>query len=1024
MSFDPTIQVKVETDDASLRAASKKVVAQYEAAAKDAEKALKEATKALANASTDKEKQTAERDIRRSMGKMNSSLSKSRQLTKTLGLETEKVAKKTKKASDEARAFSDGFVQTLPVVGKLLTPISRMAVGMGLVKNAFKTFFDLTIGNITMLGDEAARLRDISMSARWFKVPIDQGKRLQSILSDVKTTMEATQLSTELSNLGLDSKEIENFGHTINVLAAFTGESKATIEKSLKSAQITDRQLAVLKKTRLGLQSALAQAQIDGGGRSLDMQDRVRTLINFLGVTQQTEKALGNLGKANPMRELTQDVKTAWEAFKKELLPVVLQLTKALIGAGNAAIQFVKFIKPAFDWAKGWAKWTSEALAYGGALTKLERERLANHKKQVEAEKKRIKLLKDVAKADQGNIDIAKRLHREYADDQIKIEKQVAEQRNKIRKASLEKMRAQYRLEAQQETLARMKQARTLIRNFDRSALSALSRSGVRGVGQIIGGLSQAIELARTFRAGLGAAWEQNTKAALIYNATLDTGIGGLNKLIASEKQRTNQIRSQISLDKDKQQTLAIENQILNQQKTLVQARKLLTKSIKVLEESRVAVARRMAKHLIKLRDVMIRQTKEQLELLEIKKKIQKIDSEHRDAVKKIDFEQKRIRLADDLRRRLEQNRRLEGRIVRDRGERAQVQANLLQKDVDRLKADLKKDRNRFVETGIDGKILLERQMRNTKLLKIQEKILQTYKDQVVIKQKLAALADKELKNNRLKQGVNREMKRVKAERELLNAKRAFSPLPGVGPGQAAAQDLAEQIRLSQINIQMLKDRIALTTDPGVLDARSKELQHQKEMLAIQNKRLEVLQRNAEIEKFQASLGGQVVLQMAQKTSDAIGQLFTDLVAEPEQALANLGKNILAAFGDMAFQLAGFAFAQALLMAFTPGGQAAAVGLGAAGVALLAIGGALKGFGAIAGGAQKKVPKSSSKKTKQPGLPAANNREPGQTTINNYYNDVPWSKNNPQQSYRDMTAWSQRMERSTGRSLQPRIGGR
>ena len=420
---------------------------------------------------------------------------------------------------------------------------------------------------------------DTMASAKLFGVTLQDADRLQGVLSDVKTRFEALSLAVEGSQLGLSQDEMKRFAHLVNVLAAVTGQSKANLEARLKTGQITDRELGALSKitgqikTQAGLQNQILAAQARQGGASLDTGQRIQALLAFTQASAKMEAQLGSLGKANPFDEIAKSVRSTAENIVKDLTPALRKIADGfkLIGpAVSAALnKMINFVDLA---GKGWA------MLYL---------RITKGKKAVEA---------------------VKLLNRQLAE-QAALRKQILKQQDAARRKTVatltpeQKRRQaiieQLRKEAQQEELSRAAQARALLRNFERSALAAISRTGARGVGALVAGMSQTLELVKQFQAQLGPAFLTATsqtarKAQALVKLSLEAGSAGVEKLITGEKQRTNQLRAQLSLSKSFSLEQAAQNQLLNQRKSIEQARKAIAQALNILRVSDQSLADKM----------------------------------------------------------------------------------------------------------------------------------------------------------------------------------------------------------------------------------------------------------------------------------------------------------------------------------------------------------------------------------------------------------------------------------------------
>ena len=196
----------------------------------------------------------------------------------------------------------------------------------------------------------------------------------------------------------------------------------------------------------------------------------------------------------------------------------------------------------------------------------------------------------------------------------------------------------------------------------------------------------------------------------------------------------------------------------------------------------------------------------------------------------------------------------------------------------------------------------------------------------------------------------------------------------------------------------------------------------ERERLTIIGSLVQTMQ--AQVLGLSQRLGAQIAAQItgvAQAMAGALGTLFSDLITQPTQALDNLGKNVLGAFGDMALQLSGFFAAEALGMAFTPGGQASAVGLGVAAAALAVIGGTLKGVAASIGAPPRPAAvlgAASGSNISRQGVPGAQPEDKAVRETFVLINGVPWRNQNDTEDFNGFVGWARSGGRRTGKNVQ------
>ena len=934
---------------------------------------------------------------------------------KTAEQDAKKSAKKIDRAFEQVKnnAYDVGSTlvtalrQSIPAADSLISKVGKVGIGFTLLGFAAKA----VVSNISSLTGEAGRLRDISMSAQWFKVPVEQGDKLQKILNDVKSKFDALQLTTELKQIGLSSEQVENFGRTINVLAAFTGQAKSTIEASLKGAAVTDRQLAILGKTRTGLELAMARAQASVGGRALDANERVQTLIKFLNVTKKTEDALGKLGKANPFDVIKQDLKNTWEEIVKKVTPAILGLAKAFKWVVDETIAL----------GNGIAKVIS-AVNRLGSLTffkKKKRTPILTEReiRLVEQARKRfVKWLQDKAF-----------LGREGEDKAIRA----IEELQKKAAARRKRGRQQEQLEAIQELIGRQRQARVLLRNFDRSVLGALIGPGMKGAGAIIASMSRAVELSKVFTSVMGPNFQKvNKKSATLLRLSIEAVDGELAKVVDKEKQRTNLLRSQIILSQRIKNALLKENKILKSKRSLSDAIAVLGEAETTFRKQGSRTAKKMVSRIRSIKKILIESGKKQNEFLLKQKQIAVLTEKQRIEQQRIKDLQFSLNFAQSTQKILSKIRRIQGFITRDRGKESVFAVKINKLDILKIRhlIEYLKLRKKIGDTA-------DTQYIDRQIKKEQEK-LSLLKERQVANLKLLAAKKKAAKLEDLKFKAAKDQKAIgrKGEEEALKLKIEGQRKSLYGQSQPDSANTVLQLRTKiqqeQSTIESLRKQIPLQSGEKQALLQT-ELSYRVKMVALRKKELSVAKSQFKLDQFRTSIGGSLVLSQAQAVSDALGEMFSDLLTAPEKALENFGKSILSAFGDMAFKLAAFFGAEGLGMLFTPGGQAAGVGLIAASAAMTSVGGLLKGISASTGApTTPSTPSTSSLPTAKPTNVSFADSIPGQrlerdnkpVVINNYYNDVPWRTGSysPQQNFRDMSRWSRDMERSTGTSLTPK----
>lgn len=160
-----------------------------------------------------------------------------------------------------------------------------------------------------------------------------------------------------------------------------------------------------------------------------------------------------------------------------------------------------------------------------------------------------------------------------------------------------------------------------------------------------------------------------------------------------------------------------------------------------------------------------------------------------------------------------------------------------------------------------------------------------------------------------------------------------------------------------------------------------------------------------------------------QDTISAVGGLFAALVTTPENAIAAFGAALLGAAGDVALQMSAFYAALGVAEMATVVGIPKGIGLLAAAAGLAAVGGTLKGIGALV--TAPPTPKTSaasggssarsSASAPAPGIPGQ--RMPADDRPVQIFMSVseePWNRRSDADRYRDMVRWMGRVQRQTG----------
>lgn len=822
----------------------------------------------------------------------------------------------------------------------------------------------LAFGALEKAAGVAQQRIDVIGSQRIWQIQQKEVDAYRDSLNDVKTGLEALATVTELRQLGFSEADVVRLGKMVNIIAAVTGEAKESVEQRLKGAQVSERDLGVFSKltgelkTQQGVQNAIAQATLKAGGATLTLAARSQAVSQYLAgsadAAVQLEKNLGRVGQANPFTIMRKTLRTIREDIVTYIAPSILKAFQSVldiiekVGKGWAAI----FVVIRNGWTEG---------------------------------RKILKAMRDQELAQ------AKRNAAALTTLNKKTQAQEQQAHNKTL-AMLRQQKAQQ--EAIQEAIGRQQRARTLMRNFEREALSRIAAFGARGISQTISGFSQLVELSKV----LGSNFEGNSKSAQLMRLQLQAGFVAAKKLAINEEIQTASLRANLALSQSIKAEVQAQAQLRDIEGSLSGGVLSVNKAIQVLEQSKSSLAEKGIQQLRVTLKLLKDQADLRRQVVQLTLQRARIEEQYQRKAQDIGAWQKLNGVLEQQRQLREKLLQLSGFVVRDRGAAAAAAVEKTDLEIQQAQSLLTKYRA-LTKTLIDKRDvdLNNARIRQQQVLikelqgrlKLEEKL-------VTAQQRAAKAADAAAKNQIATAARQAKERQRQLNNQLINMRAQRTGGQGVLPG-------VENLAKTQAQIDKLKGDIATfntqlaTLDPtsnkaqqlqNTITARSQELallkdirleqelmlKREKERLTVVGSFVQTMQN--QVRGFQQRLGKQIadgVLGLAQSMSSAIGSLFSDLVSEPAKALDNLGKNILSAFGDMALQLAGFFAAEAIGMAFTPGGQAAAVGLGVAAGALAAIGGTLKGVAASIGAPPTPTAATSSSgaMSRREGLPGA-----------------------------------------------------
>lgn len=936
---------------------------------------------------------------------------------KKLGDGMDKAAKKaeeTKKGFDLIKERVELIAVKFGTWGKLIEGIKSLA------QNVVGVFQQLH-GAVGVVIDQSNSLQRASLFGR----SVEDGNKLSKILSDVKSGMEGLALSTNLSQLGLSQQDSERFAHLVNAMNAMTGEAKAQVEAKLMSATLTERDLGALTKVtgqlknQQTLQIAMLQAQAKAGGRQLDIGERIRVLLDVAQASEKLAKSVAAAGEANPFDELAKEAKTFWELVVKDLTPTLKIVTQVLTFLGRAGVHAFKEM------------W-SQAKALIGIFPKFANfvgEGAARLWVRMSQGKEAIKWIDE--------LDIRMAYQRRMQESADKKRTEALKEQQSVQKQGLQDQQ-----EAVQEQLSRMAAARAQLRNFESSMLNALSKESAKGIGGIIGGMTAAVELAKQFTALLGPDFEsKGGKAAQLMAASVRSVLSVTHQLVQAERNTTAALEEQLILSNAVKADRLSAREEAEKTRQLAQATRAIDDAAAVLAKSRVKQAVALRERLLQVRTELKDQTEQQIHLLRIRRDIAVIDERAEMRTKHLEILKAQVSAADDIRKHLFSIAEIEGRIIRDRGEAARAQAQQLAVERSRLETEIfrLKARAAFATQEKDVGVLNQQISKEQQALAVIESRIMLFKAEAAARAKSAQMADIQYKLDQQRLSIQRNSEQANLAAQNANQRATLDFRAKEVESASTLRGIQAQIAEQIATITTLQKQLALV-QPGSEKARElqNEIDHRTRLLALQRDQVALTEQQIEKEKearttwgamvqqlqeqargMQAKLGGELasgLTRTAQGFSSAFGQMFSDLVTQPQNALGALGKAILSTFGDLAAQLSVFFAAQGFALLFMPGGQASGLGMLAAAAGLAAVGGTLKGVGSAAGstsGPSSTASRSSAPmQTSIPGTDTRREAAPIQIFVS--VDETPWDKPTQQERYKGFRRWAEQMGRSTG----------
>ena len=925
---------------------------------------------------------------------------------KNAGTQSEKSLKSA--ADKGAEAFKKSAEESAKSWSKTVDTFRRVDEGVQRFAARAQQAFQGLVGLVDVIQSKT----DIEGRAKWFGATTADAEMLRKKLDDVKSGFEAMALASELKAGGLNSSDLSLFADAINNIAALSGEAKSSVEQALKAGELSDKMINVLGKSRAEIDAIVAKAQVAAGGRNLQPLERTQAILRALGPDlQKIGGQLGNIGRSNPFLVLQKDLQSIWEGVSVQLRPALDELVRVI--QQNKGI-LVQFFSGAVKAVATFAGWIVKAVSYTQEFINLVSQDMRNfarsfHSAQREQDAKIGKLLDQrlaEAKAKQGLANAEK--IKAAAD----TAKKVAQVQLSAAQKAANARAAQAKLEARQETISRMAEARSMIRNFQQLALEATASLG----GPVSGALSAFKDsfekfkvLGSLYRGTLtkladasedeikrlreaGKITESQAKAVKLFQTYLRAGELDLREYLNNQRAVNVQLEAQGSL---LQSNAAIaQNQIeqLNQRKEVTAAITSLQKTISLLEGKDDVVSRRklgiLRQTLTSYQQISTRRR----EILDLALATAKIDKQFEQirSIRAMSREIEDVRVSTkQLSLELQALLSKEDTVLaaqvsaeQQRNQIIQARQEILRKYQDNLDTIAEKSAKLALPGQSKENVrILSAQVE--KLKEINNELNEQAGNQSRIKTLTEALAKIDISSASRRQATERErafqdivVGRLQLQQQLLEL--------GNSKEKERLGVLAAQLQIGQAKSQLERKMIDNTQRLEEIERKRKVLATKPEALAALDKEAKTLNaQNTELQKQITlqdqilkqqqrlfSVGGSMLKQLGDQAVDAaqkIGQaaasasmnligamggalstLFEQLITADKDLARNFGKSILNALGDMAAAFAS-TFAAVSVGKFALGDFAGGAGLAAAAAALYIVAGSLKGAGALVG---------------------------------------------------------------------------
>ncbi len=463
------------------------------------------------------------------------------------------------------------------VFGAVASGIGKMLKGLGLVgiaifgvQQAFKVLNKI----VTAVVDQVKTRRQASI----WGITDKEVQALSKSLGHAKTKMELLQTASELRMSGFSAKQSAAIGKMAVQLSVLTKESEESTLTALKNGSLSAKMLKGLVISQAQLQAEIAKATPVGQ----EADDRIRALASMNLVRKRLEGIGGDLLKMaekSPIQGMMTNFRALGQTILKDLGPVILQFANWLRSNSKQISGYIKVtIALTIQMAKvaqkvvGWViKKISSAWS---ALMRLLPKSIRKSFSSIDKSFNEIYgyIAKGAVEAYGAQTDAAKKSAEEQKKSASKVSKHL---RNLVKNNQSANISAKATVEAKREIQGFATEARTQVRNFNKTMTSALSSVG----GSIASVASKQGELFQKFRMfslvygkglqktiGLnrdqivqlekqGQITKRQSKAAQIMQAFRVSTQRSLFASIRSEKQLTFQVKSRLS-------SLSSENQL------------------------------------------------------------------------------------------------------------------------------------------------------------------------------------------------------------------------------------------------------------------------------------------------------------------------------------------------------------------------------------------------------------------------------------------------------------------------------